>query len=160
MTRDRGRRSPGCNLEAFLNEPGLGEGQRRRLRLFQGVEEAVSGRVEQLCARGGLDVTDAAVLIVSASARALILRGPASDDSEARPPGVTILLGHRERLYGFLHAALPPAEDTAFDPFEDLLEPSPHQCVRVLVVDDESITVLSYGAFVTLSLELGGMPEA
>jgi hypothetical protein len=153
---DAGRSERGVSLAAYLNEPDLTDGQRSRLRVFQGVEEIVGDRVEQLCAQSGLDVTDAAVLVVCPGAHRLfcppIARGAA--------PGTSVILGHRERLHAFLHASLPPADETQFDPYVDLIEPSPPQCVRVLIVDERSLTVLSYGVFVTLRLDRGEVPSA
>lgn len=158
MTYGRGRNMHGCSLEAYLEEPGLTEGQRRRLRLFRTVEDAVSDRVEQLCTCSELDVTDAAILVVSPAARRLFFRSAAPGCAE--PPGASVLLGHRARLHAFLHAVLPPADEAPFDPYVDLLAPSPPQCVRVLIVDDDSLTVLNYGAFVVVSLDRGEMPTA
>lgn len=158
MTYGGARNMHGSSLEAYLKEPGLTEGQRRRLRLFQTVETAVSDRVEELCTCSALDVTDAAILVVSPAARRLFFRSPAS--SRADPPGASIVLGHRARLYAFLHAVLPPADEAPFDPYADLLAPSPPQCVRVLIVDEDSLTVLNYGAFVVVSLDRSEMPKA
>lgn len=158
MTYDCERNKHGCSIEAVLEEPGLTEGQRSRLRLFQTVEAIVSERVEQLCARSDLDVTDTAILVVSPAARRHFFRGVALGNAEA--PGATIVLGHRERLHGLLHAVLPPAPEAPFDPYADLLVPSPPRCVRVLIVDEGSLTVLNYGAFVVVHLDRSAMPKA
>ncbi|WP_433935131.1 hypothetical protein AB3662_10790 [Sorangium cellulosum] len=158
MTYGCARNTHGCSLEAYLEEPGLTEGQRRRLRLFQTVETAVSDRVEELCTCSALDVTDAAILVVSPAARRLFFRSATS--TRADPPGASIVLGHRARLYAFLHAVLPPAEEAPCDPYADLLDPSPPQCVRVLILDEDSLTVLNYGAFVVVSLDRSEMPKA
>ncbi|AUX41081.1 hypothetical protein SOCE26_024860 [Sorangium cellulosum] len=151
----------GCGLEAYLDEPGLSEGQRRRLRLFHAVEEVVNDRVEQLCGSSELEVTDVAVLVVSPAARRLFWRsGAPGARAAAAGASASVLLGHRERLHGFLHAVLPPADEASFDPYADLLAPSPPQCVRVLIVDEGSLTVLNYGAFVTVRLDRSEMPQA
>ncbi|WP_437592224.1 hypothetical protein [Sorangium sp. So ce1000] len=152
------RNMRGCSLEDYIEEPGLTEGQRRRLRLFQTVEEAVSRRVERLCTSSELDVTDAAILVVSPAARRAFFHADARSFAEV--PGATAIVGHRARLHEFLHAALPPADEVPFDPYVDLLAPSPPQCVRVLIVDEDSLTVLNYGAFVVVSLDRREMPEA
>ncbi|MGK4006355.1 hypothetical protein WMF31_27300 [Sorangium sp. So ce1036] len=158
MRYDVERNMHGCSLEAVLEEPGLTEGQRSRLRLFQTVEALVCDRVEQLCARGGLDVTDTAILVVSPAAHRLFFRGAAPGNAE--PSGASVVLGHRERLHGLLHAVLPPAAEAPFDPYADLLAPSPPQCVRVLIVDEGSLTILNYGAFVVVRLDRSEMPRA
>ncbi|XXX80037.1 hypothetical protein WMF30_14810 [Sorangium sp. So ce134] len=152
------RNMHGCSLEAYLEEPGLTEGQRRRLRLFQTVEDAVSDRVEQLCTCSELDVTDAAILVVSPAARRLFFHSAVPGGAE--PPGPSFILGHRSQLHAFLHAVLPPADEAPLDPYADLLAPSPPQCVRVLIVDEDSLTVLDYGAFVVVSLDRSEMPKA
>jgi hypothetical protein len=152
------RNMHGCSLEACLAEPGLTEGQRRRLRLFQTVEETVSERVEELCACGELDVTDAAILVVSPAARRLLFRSAAS--AAADSPGASLILGHRARLHEFLHTVLPPADEAPLDPYADLLAPSPPRCVRVLIVDEDSLTILNYGTFVVVSLDPSEMPKA
>ncbi|WP_437679910.1 hypothetical protein [Sorangium sp. So ce131] len=152
----------GCGVEAYLDEPGLSDGQRRRLRLFHAVEEVVNDRVEQLCASSELEVTDVAVLVVSPAARRLFWRSgaPGAGGARAAAASASVLLGHRARLHDFLHAVLPPADEAPFDPYADLLAPSPPQCVRVLIVDEGSLTVLNYGAFVTVCLDRREMPEA
>jgi len=71
-----------------------------------------------------------------------------------------VILGHRDKLHAFLHAMLPPVEDAPFDPYADLLEPATARCVRVLIVDHESLTVMSYGTFVTVSMDASRMPQA
>ncbi|UQA63856.1 hypothetical protein E8A73_031920 [Polyangium aurulentum] len=143
-----------ASLAAFLDDPSLTEGQRRRLSLFRTVENGICSRIEQMCVTSGLEVTDVAVLVVDASAQGLFFQG---DDTVN---GTCVVLGHRERLYAFLTSVLPPAEDAPFDPYEDLREPAPARCVRVLIVDHESLTVMSYGTFVTVRLDASEMPEA
>lgn len=132
---------------------GLTEGQRRRIGLFRSLESGICSRVEDMCGTSALEVTDVAVLVVSQEAYPLVF-------DTAESPGASVVLGHRERLYEFLHAALPSADETRFDPYCDLLEPAPARCVRVLVVDDESLTILSYGTFVTVILDDDDVPQA
>ncbi|WP_437870525.1 hypothetical protein [Sorangium sp. So ce363] len=158
MTYGCERNMRGCSLEAYIEEPGLTEGQRRRLRLFQTVEEAVSRRVERLCTSSEIEVTDAAILVVSPAARRVFFRIDARGSAEA--PGASVIVDHRARLHEFLHAVLPPVDDAPFDPYVDLLAPSPPQCVRVLIVDEDSLTVLNYGAFVVVNLDRREMPKA
>lgn len=132
---------------------GLTEGQRRRIGLFRSLESGICSRVEDMCGTSSLEVTDVAVLVVSQEAYPLVF-----DTSES--PGASVVLGHRERLYDFLRTALPSVDDAPFDPYSDLLEPAPARCVRVLVVDDESLTILSYGTFVTIVLDDDNVPQA
>ncbi|HSO00431.1 MAG TPA: hypothetical protein VLS89_19200, partial [Candidatus Nanopelagicales bacterium] len=47
-------RPVGTSLDAYLQEPGLPEGQRRRLRLFQTVESGVCARNERFCTENGI----------------------------------------------------------------------------------------------------------
>jgi hypothetical protein len=131
----------------------LTEGQRRRIALFKNLESGICSRVEQLCVTSSVEVTDVAVLVVSPEAYPLVF-------DAAESPGASVVLGHRERLYAFLRSALPPAEDAPFDPYADLLEPAPSQCVRVLVVDDESLTIMSYGTFLTVRVDEDDIPRA
>ena len=35
----------------------------------------------------------------------------------------------------------------------DLLEQAPEQCVRVLIIDEGAITVMSYGSFITVRVD-------
>lgn len=166
MMIDEHERPVGCSLEAYLQEPGLPEGQRRRLRLFQAVESGVCSRIERFCTENGLEVTDLAVLLVAPEAHPLfegtleVGDGGSAGARRAGLPPISVILGHRERLRAFLCAVLPKAEDAAFDPYGDLLEPAPARCVRVLIVDDESLTVMSYGTFVTLRMDVAQMPQA
>ncbi|MCC6551932.1 MAG: hypothetical protein IT372_02775 [Polyangiaceae bacterium] len=161
---DEDGRAPqhGCSLEAYLEGPSLTEGQRRRLRLFQAVEGAICARIERICTEEAIDVTDVAVLVVAPEVRELFFGdAPAAGPRQARDGGPTsVVLGHRDRLHAFLHGALPPSEDAPFDPYADLTEPAPARCVRVLIVDHESLTVMSYGTFVTVSLDSSRMPRA
>ncbi len=133
-------------LSASLDDPSLTPGQKRRIRLFAKVESTVCSRIEELCAKGGLEVTDVTVLVVDPSAHELVFGDQLCE-------GPSVLLGHRDRVYEFLAAALPKAPDAPFDPYVDLREPAPPQCVRVLVLDHESLTVLSYGTFVTVRVD-------
>ncbi len=189
-------RTAGCNLDNYLKEPGLPEGQRRRLRLFQTVETGICHRIERFCTENALEVTDLAVLVVAPEAQILFFNGalepePADGVSDGYPlpglsadatrtrdqgpadagrrasgpgrssmPSVSVILGHRERLHAFLHSVLPPSDDAPFDPYMDLRDPAPARCVRVLIVDHESLTVMSYGTFVTLRLDVSQMPQA
>jgi hypothetical protein len=136
-----------------LDDPSLTPGQRRRVELFANVEATVCERIEQLCVAGGLPVTDTAVLVVAPNANELVF-----GDEMGR--GTSVLLGHRLRVYEFLEAALPKAPDAPFDPYADLLDPAPARCVRVLVLDHESLTVMSYGTFVTVRLDPGKQAQA
>jgi hypothetical protein len=134
-------------------DTSLTDGQRRRLRVFQGVEDGVCSRVESICAESDIQVTDVGVLVISSEARAIFF-GPGGE------AGTHVILGHRSQIHTFLHTVLPPADGAPFDPYIDLLEPAPACCVRVLIVDDESLTVLSYGSFVTVCLGRREMPQA
>jgi hypothetical protein len=139
-------------LEVFLDNPALSEGQKHRLALFRSIEAVVCSRVEEMCATGDIDVTDIAVLIVDSSAHDLLFQD--------QPRGTTILVGHRFEVRSFLNSMLPAAEDAPFDPYDDLLEPSPMQSIRVLIMDDHSLTVMTYGTFVTVQMDPDEMPEA
>ncbi len=135
-------------LRAWLDDAALTPGQKKRLAVFGSVEGPVCARIEEICGKGGVDVVDVAVLVIAPEARRLFF----DDDLE---PGVSVVIGHRSRLYAFLNAALPPAEDAPGDPYADLLEAAPTRCVRVMVVDDDSLTVMSYGTFVTVRVGPG-----
>ncbi len=141
------------DIEAFLQSEDLTEGQRRRLRVLQAVEQAVTARVEEMCSTTTVEVTDVAVLVVAPEARALVFDG-------AVEPGISVVVGERNKLHAFLTDVLPPAPDAAVDPYADLLSAAPPLCVRVLVLDEESLTVLSYGTFLTVRLGEGDVPEA
>jgi hypothetical protein len=145
--------SPPDDFSAWLGDPSLTDGQKRRLRVFHGVENSVSARIEQLCAGGDLDVMDVAVLVVAPTAQEIFFGGELG-------AGTSVILGHRSRIHAFLCQMLPAAPDAPFDPYADLLEPAPVRCVRVLVIDDESLTVMSYGTFVTVRLGNGQAAEA
>ncbi|HVY48835.1 MAG TPA: hypothetical protein VHB21_23260, partial [Minicystis sp.] len=125
-------------------------GQRRRVALFQAIEGHVCSRIEAVCGSAELDVQDVAVLVVAPAARPLVF-GPTD-----RSPDAAVLLGHREHVYALLRASLPAAVGAPFDPYADLLEPAPARCVRVLVLDEESLTVMSYGTFVTVRMDRVG----
>jgi hypothetical protein len=135
-----------CDLDAFLESPSLTEGQKRRLRLFRSVERGVCARIEALCELRSLEVVDVAALILSPSAPEILFRGQGERL-------INVVLGHRSRIYALLHALLPPVAGAPGDPYADLLEEAPDQCVRVLIVDEESITVLSYGTFITVRID-------
>jgi len=141
------------NVDVFLDDPTLSEGQKHRLALFHRMEAVVCSRVEEMCALGDVDVTDIAVLLVDASAHDLLFH-------QDEPQGTTILMGHRLEVRGFLNSMLPAAEDAPFDPYDDLLDAAPTQSIRVLIMDDHSLTVMSYGTFVTLNVDPDEMAEA
>ena len=84
----------------------------------------------------------------------------AIEDGKAAEPVATIVAAHRAELHDFLQAVLPAASDGTADPYADLLEPAPDRCARVLVVDDGSLTILSYGAFVLVRMDAEAMPHA
>jgi hypothetical protein len=155
MRDDGGHTALGASgLGACIDhDPNLTESQRRRLRVFLGVEDGVVSRVESLCLQHDIEVTDLGVLVISADAREVFF-GPGGEDS------TNVILGHRRQIHGFLHAVLPPGPNAAADPYLDLLEPAPAFCVRVLIVDAESVTVLSYGSFVTVMLNGREVPTA
>lgn len=149
MDHDRGEKSG--DLATWLDDPSLTEGQKRRLGVFHSVERTVSARIEHLCQGGDLEVMDVAVLVVAPAAQEIFFSGELG-------PGTSVILGHRLRIHAFLTQMLPAADDAPFDPYADLLEPAPVRCVRVLVIDDESVTVMSYGTFVTV--RIGGNRSA
>jgi hypothetical protein len=134
------------DLRASLDDAALTPGQRKRIAVLQSVEAPVCARIEEMCGQGGLEVTDVAALMIAPESRGIFFEG----DVE---PGVSVIFGHRRLVRDFLAAALPPAPDAPADPYADLAEPAPARCVRVLVIDDESLTVLSYGTFVTVSID-------
>src|ERR1700678_2964543 len=94
--RGRGRRmdhdcgSTPEDLAAWLDDPALTDGQKRRLRVFHGAEGSGSARIEQLCAGGDLDVVDVAVLVVAPTAQEIFFGGELG-------PGTSVILGHRRR---------------------------------------------------------------
>ena len=143
------QRSDGpSGLRAWLDDADLTPGQRKRLSVFQSVEAPVCARIEQVCGSGGVEVTDVAVLVIAPEARGLFF-------DDVAGAGVSVVIGHRSRLRAFLESTLPAARDAPEDPYADLLSPAPDRCVRVLVVDDQSITVMSYGTFVTVRVGPG-----
>ena len=146
--------SASADFGTYLDSEALSQGQRRRLELFKRVEPNVCARIEELCQQGEVAVTDVAVLLMSPEARAALF--PPDED----PPGITVVMGHREKLYAFLHATLPEAEELLSDPYEDLLKAAPPLCVRVLILDENSATVMSYGTFVTVELSRHDMAQA
>jgi len=146
---DQGKQSEPDGLRASLDDASLSEGQRKRVSIFQSVESEVCARIEEACGSGQMDVTDVAVLVIAPEAQGLFFEeGQAGE-------GVGVILGHRERLRAFLESALPPSPDASTDPYADLLEQAPACCVRVMVIDDESLTVMSYGTFVTVRVDPG-----
>jgi hypothetical protein len=146
---DDGSESRSGGLRAWLDDASLTRGQKKRLSIFQSVESPVCARIEEVCGAGGVEVTDVAVLVIAPQARALFF------DEEEVGTGVAVVIGHRTRVRAFLNATLPPAPTAPSDPYADLLEAAPDCCVRVMVVDDESLTVLSYGTFVTVRMGPG-----
>lgn len=134
------------DLETRLDDQALTSGQMRRLGIFRGVESGVSTRIETFCEETGAEVTDVAVLIIAPAAHGIFF-------GAERDRGTAVILGDRVRLHAFLETVLPPVPGAPFDPYMDLLEPAPSRCVRVLIIDDESLTVLSYGSFVTVDLD-------
>ncbi|WP_245678491.1 hypothetical protein [Chondromyces crocatus] len=152
-----------CNLDRYLREPGISEGQRRRLQLFQTVESGVCAKVERFCTEHGIEVTDLAVLLVAPEAHLLFRNALLAQPGSGRRPSTpqaSLILGHRSQLHSFLRRALPPNESDAADPYMDLMTPAPARCVRILIIDDDSLTIMSYGTFVTVSMNLAEMPDA
>jgi len=135
-------------LGAWLDDAALTPGQKKRLSLFQRVESQVCARIEELCGAGDLEVIDVAVLVIAPEARELFF------DAELGE-GVTVVIGPRSQVHAFLYAALPPVANAPADPYADLLEAAPARCVRVMVIDGESLTVMSYGTFVTVRVDPG-----
>ena len=143
----------GKDLETYLEGADLTDGQRRRLRLLKDVEGWICERVEELCSTSSVEVTDVGVLVVAAEAQHLLF------DAEIGPPAASVIVGHRHKVREFLLSALPP-EPNGPDPYIDLVVPAPAQCIRILIVDGESLTVLSYGTFVTIRMHPSEIPEA
>jgi hypothetical protein len=139
------------DLETSLGDQALTSGQRRRLGIFHAVETGVSTRIETFCEETGTEVVDVAVLIIAPAAHGVFF-------GANKERGTAVILGDRVRLHAFLETVLPKAPGAPFDPYADLLEPAPVRCVRVLIIDDESLTVLSYGSFITV--ELNAKPAA
>ncbi len=142
-----------CTFEDQLDAAALTSGQRRRLAIFQLVESGVSARIETFCEETGADVVDVGVLIIAPAANSVFF-GPTMEQ------GTAVILGDRVRLHAFLEEVLPPAPGAPFDPYMDLLEPAPLRCVRILIIDDESLTVLSYGSFIMVELDPRAMASA
>lgn len=136
------------SLRTVLDDASLTPGQRKRIGVFQTVEAPICARIEEACGQGGMEVTDVAVLVIAPEARCLFF----DEDVEA---GVSVVIGHRSRVREFLEATLTPAPDAPEDPYADLLSPAPDRCVRVLVIDGDSITVMSYGTFITVRMGPG-----
>jgi hypothetical protein len=145
---DHSTQSQSDGLRGWLDDASLTPGQRKRIAIFQSVESEVCARIEEGCGGGELDVTDVAVLVIAPEAHGLFFDGRVGE-------GVSVIIGHRGRLHAFLEATLPPAPDVEVNPYADLLEPAPSCCVRVMVIDDESLTVMSYGTFVTVRMSPG-----
>lgn len=140
-------------FEAQLEAAALTSGQRRRLSIFQLVENGVSARIEAFCEQTGAEAVDVGVLIIAPTANGVFF-------GSGREQGTAVVLGNRRRLHAFLEEVLPPVDGAPFDPYADLLEPAPLRCVRVLIIDDESLTVLSYGSFITVELDPAAMASA
>ena len=145
---DDGTNARSGDLRAWLDDPELSAGQKKRLSIFQSVEGPVCARIEEVCGSGGVEVMDVAVLVIAPEAHHIFFE-------EVETPGVSVVIGHRSRVHAFLDAALPPSPDAPSDPDADLLEEAPPRCVRVMVIDDESLTVMSYGTFVTVRVDPG-----
>jgi hypothetical protein len=141
----------GQAVAATLSDASLTEGQRERVRLFQRVEAAVAARIERACLGTGMDVTDVAVLVAAPAAHELLF---GEDGNE----GTTVVIGHRLQVHTFLSSLL--SSPGGVDPYIDLLGPAPPHCVRVLVLDDRALTVISYGSFVAIPLDPDAMPRA
>jgi hypothetical protein len=125
------------------------------------VEGGICTRIERICTEEGIEVVDVAVLVVAPDVQAIFFASaPGALDVAGEGARTSVILGHRDKLHAFLHAMLPPVEDAPFDPYADLLDPAPARCVRVLIVDHESLTVMSYGTFVTVSMDASRMPQA
>ena len=141
------------NFEDPLEAAALTSGQRHRLAIFRLVESGVSQRIETFCEETGAEVVDVGVLIIAPTAHAVFFEATMEQ-------GTAVILGDRRRLHAFLEEVLPPAPGAPFDPYMDLLEPAPLYCVRILFIDDESLTVLSYGSFITVELDPRMMASA
>jgi hypothetical protein len=141
------------HFEAQLEAAALTSGQRRRLGIFQLVEDGVSTRIESFCEETGAEVVDVGVLIIAPAANGVFF-------GAIEEQGTAVILGDRLRLHAFLEEVLPPVRGAPFDPYADLLEAAPPRCVRVLIIDDESLTVLSYGSFITVELDPRVMASA
>jgi hypothetical protein len=141
------------NFEDHLDAAALTSGQRRRLAIFRLVESGVSERIETFCEETGAEVVDVGVLIIAPTAGGAFFEPPTEQ-------GTAVILGDRQRLHAFLEEVLPPVSGAPFDPYVDLLEPAPPHCVRILIIDDESLTVLSYGSFITVELDPRSMASA
>jgi len=143
--RDDERDGQAFDLDAYASDASLTEGQKRRLDLFRAVEGGVCSRIEAMCERTGLEVTDVAVLVIGKGAPEVLFRAGGERV-------INVVMGHRARMYAWLSALLPPPE-AEVDPYGDLLEPAPAQCVRVLIIDEGVITVMSYGSFITVRMD-------
>lgn len=150
---DDERDGKASDLDVCLDDASLTEGQKRRLELFRAVESGICSRIETLCERSGLEVTDVAVLVIGPSAPDVFFGGQ-------RERVINVVMGHRSRIYALLIGLLPPLPEAPIDPYADLLEPSPDRCVRLLIIDEESITVLSYGSFITVRIDPGNLAVA
>ncbi len=148
MHDDDGGASRAGSRQTLLDDPALTPGQQRRIAIFQSVEALVCARIEDLCGAAEIDLQDVAVLVIAPEARSLFFGDDAGE-------GVSVVVGHRSRLHDFLRAALPVAEDAPVDPYGDLSDPAPPRCVRLMVVDDQSLTVMSYGTFITVRIAPG-----
>jgi len=140
-------------FEDQLDAEALTSGQRHRLAIFRLVENGVSERIETFCEETGAEVVDVGVLIIAPTSTGVFFE-PTMEQ------GTAVILGDRQRLHAFLEEVLPPAPGAPFDPYMDLLKPAPLHCVRILIIDDESLTVLSYGSFITVELDLRSMASA
>jgi hypothetical protein len=141
------------DLISSLDRSALTRGQRQRIELFKLVEADICSRVEALCEQGEIDVTDLAVLVVGPTA-------PGEGSALSGVGMVNVVIGHRTRLYGLLHAVLPPSDEVTEDPYRDLLEPSPFRCTRVLVIHADALTMINYGCFAKVAFDPANLAVA
>ena len=90
---------------------------------------------------------DVAVLVIGPTAPEVLF-----DPEAGRDRVINVVIGHRARMYAWLSGVLPPPEHEV-DPYGDLLVEAPEQCVRVLIIDEGAITVMSYGSFITVRVD-------
>jgi len=148
------------DLEAELDGVPLTDGQIRRIRLLASVDAEVCDRIGQVCVDSAVDVTDVAVVVVAPGARRFVFDTSDTGDDRSTTSESSIVAGTRQDIYAFLLAVLPPTQDSAGDPYADLLEPAPPGCARAIVADETSLTILSYGSFVVVKLDADGTPQA
>ena len=88
---EEGKDGRAGGLGAWLDDETLTAGQRKRLTIFQSVEALACARIEELCGHGGVEVSDAAVLVIAPEAQGIFFE-------ETYPPGVSVVIGHRSRI--------------------------------------------------------------